>query len=124
MTETLDVGAGNYSATLAIAPDAQSLARSLREIRIPLQFRVDLTSGTPNARPFLSVDLGAAGAGAGAKAVIELKCSHAGSVCRTARLPGRLDSSRNVHVLYGRCGSKLGNAQSRGTARPRLPAVR
>ncbi|MDZ4082126.1 MAG: type II secretion system protein [Bdellovibrionales bacterium] len=81
MTETLDVGAGNYSATLAIAPDAQSLARSLREIRIPLQFRVDLTSGTPNARPFLSVDLGAAGAGAGAKAVIELKCSHAGSVC-------------------------------------------
>jgi len=75
MPDTLDLGAGNYSETLAIAPDVQSLARSLREIRLPLQFRVDLASGAPNARPFLSVDLGAGAAALGPRPILELRCS-------------------------------------------------
>ncbi len=75
MTETLALGVGNYSANLTIAPDVQSLVRSLRPIRVPIQFRVDLTSGTPEARPFLSVDLGTGPGSNGVNLIVEFKCA-------------------------------------------------
>lgn len=120
MTETLDMGAGNYSATFAIAPDAASLARSLREIRLPLQFRVDLASGAANARPFLSVDLGAAGPGT--RAVIELKCAHTGSSCAPPACPAGWTFLGTSTKITAGSGSSWGIAESRHCEAPNSAA--
>lgn len=81
MGDTISMGSGNYSATFLIQPDAASLVRGLRAIRVPIDFRVDVAAGSANARPFLSAS-GSSPTAAGALSVIELKCQYApGSPC-------------------------------------------
>lgn len=52
VTGVQDRGGGKYAANIEIS--FANLSRPMRDIRVPVNFAVDLTTGSPNGRPFAS----------------------------------------------------------------------
>lgn len=49
----VDLGGSTYAANMQITPDANSLVRALKPIEVPLSLSIDMSAGSPNARPIL-----------------------------------------------------------------------
>lgn len=65
LNEINDHGQGNYTGAINIEFDSTNKIRSLRPIKVPVKFSVDLSANTATNRPFLSCGDGLTPAGGG-----------------------------------------------------------